>query len=265
MTSRPLHLLIGLAAALSLGPACGIFGIEDEPDITDGDLCSSDDDCITGVCTTASLCSHSACTCPGDACAPGGDEVDACREGWVCVDKDSILDPVVDFFGGDPSERHGYCMPRCDAGCPEHYVCNGELCSPDEYWAYPIPTVVWTGAVAGELSGRNGDTTVEVEEGATITLEGFAESPTQTEITELRWTTVSQAGDYLDHEGSSIEITVPSGGTGYRRVELTAVDARSRSGMLTVVFSACFGAGTSCGYQGSGCCTSCDDATSTCL
>jgi len=97
-----------------------------------------------------------------------------------------------------------------------------------------------------------------------VVLEGFAESPTETEITALTWSTVASSGERMELEGPSIEITVPTGGAAYRRVVLAATDAMGRTGMTTVIFNACFGAGTACGYEGSGCCTSCDDATSTC-
>jgi hypothetical protein len=256
---------IALTLAFVLLGAAGCEAFDDEPDQSDGEVCSSDDECSTGVCTTASLCSHHACNCPSGSCAPAGEETDACRDGWVCVGYESIFAPVVDFFGGEPNEKDGYCVPRCEGGCPEHYLCNGDLCSPDTLWPYPTPIISWSGVVSGELHGGDAVTTrVTVEEGSTLTLRGSAQSPDGTMITGLTWTTVSQAGDSMTIEGESLEITVPVGAGSYRRAELTAIDARGRAGIIDVVFDACFGAGTTCGYEGSGCCTSCDDASSTC-
>ena len=159
----------------------------------------------------------------------------------------------------------GYCQPTCAAGCPEHYLCNndGDYCSPDVEWAYPIPSVTWAGAVTGELRGAGQMTTVVVEGGSTITLTGSAKSPTGAAIVGLDWTTVSSAADYMDFEGSTIETTVPVGS--YRRVELRVTDDEARGGLITVVFEACLGAGATCGYNGSGCCGSCDHPSDTCL
>jgi hypothetical protein len=247
-------LLLGLVG-------CGAFV---EPDPSDGDVCDRDDDCATGYCTLASLCSHGACDCPSGSCAPGGEETSDCRDGWVCVGHDSIFDPVIDFFGGEPDESDGYCLPRCADGCPAHYVCEGELCSPDALWAHPVPTIAWSGPASGELVGRDATTHVLVEEGTTLSLVGSASSPRHTEITGLSWVTSSQAGEYASFEGATVELAIPAGPGSYRRAELTATDARGRTGIVSVVFQACFGAGTTCGYEGSGCCTSCDEATSTC-
>jgi len=259
MTPRVLVLGIALAGI----PGCGLFG-DDEPEQNDGEVCTRDDECSAGYCTIASLCAHTPCDCPSGSCAVGGEETGTCRDGWVCVGHESIFEPVVDFFGGEPNDSDGYCIPRCADGCPEHYVCDGELCSPDEYWAYPAPTITWSGAASGEIVGRDAMITVPVEEGSTLALVGSASSPTGAAIMGFAWTTVSQAGDYAMQQGASIEVSVPMGQGSFRRAELTASDAQGRTGFATVIFEACLGAGTSCGYEGSGCCTSCDDATSSC-
>jgi hypothetical protein len=254
---------LALGMVLLGSPGCVLFE-EDEPAQNDGDVCSRDDECSAGYCTSASICAHSMCDCPSGSCAAGGEETSACRDGWVCVGYESIFEPVVEFFHGEPDDSDGYCIPSCADGCPEHYTCNGELCSPDEYWAYPTPAIAWSGAASGELAGRGATTTVSVEEGSSLTLVGSATSPTATEITGLSWATNSQAGGHEMLEGAMLELTVPTGAGSYARAELTAIDAQGRAGIMSVVFQACFGAGTSCGYEGSGCCTSCDDATSTC-
>jgi hypothetical protein len=253
--SIPAFLLSGL-----LG--CGLFGVEAQ---TDGEVCSTEDDCSTGVCTSGNLCSHSRCECPSGNCAAGGEQTDDCLDGWVCVGYDSILDPVKEFFGGTPKPDDGYCQPSCAAGCPDHYVCSDEFCTPDVSWAYPVPTISWTGAATGELSGRDQSMTVVVEGGSTISLTGSAESPSGAAIVSLDWTTVSEAGDYASFAGTMIETTVPTGAGSYHHVELDVADDQHRGGHITVTFEACLGPGSTCGYAGSGCCGSCDAGTNSCL
>ncbi|PRP97360.1 hypothetical protein [Enhygromyxa salina] len=261
--SKWVVLAIGLAMSTVVG--CGLF----DSGITDGEVCDADKDCTSEACTSYGLCSHSRCECPSGNCAEAGEVTSDCRDGWRCVGYDSILDPLFDpvkeFFGAKSNEHDGYCQPTCEAGCPEHYVCGegGEFCSPDEDWIYPVPTVTWTGDATGEFSGRDQSTTVVIEEGSTLTLTGTGSSPQGNAIVEYSWETVSGAADYMDFAGPTIETTVPSGS--YRRVELRVVDDASRSGMVTVIFESCRGAGTTCGYEGSGCCSSCDDASNTCL
>lgn len=243
--------------------ACGLFG---EDKLTDGDVCSTGDDCETGVCTSASLCSHSRCECPSGYCPDmGGEESPDCRDGWVCVQYDSIFDPLKEFFGGMPNPSDGYCQPSCAAGCPEHYICDGELCSADLEWATPEPTIVWSGAVEGELTGRDQMTTVVVEEGSTIAVSGSAESAVGAPIVTLAWTTVSSAGDFMYFDGASIETMIPMGAGDYRRVEFDATDEQGRTGHISVIFEACTGAGGVCGWEGSGCCDGCETASNTCM
>lgn len=254
--------VLGLGVVLLSAAGCGLFG-EEDPAPTDGNVCRADDECSTGTCTLASLCSHSVCRCPSGSCAPGGEETSACRDGWVCVGYESFFDPVVDFFGGEPNESNGYCAPRCADGCPEHYTCEGELCMPDEYWAYPVPNIAWSGAASGETA-VSGTPSVHLEEGSRLTLVGSATSPDGTPIERLSWTISGSDQELTMQEGESLEITIPAGAGGYRHVELTVYDARTRTGNASVTFEACLGTGTACGWEGSGCCTSCDDATSTC-
>lgn len=255
---RWIPMLAGLA--LLGASACGLFG---EDELTDGQVCSADDDCSTGVCTAANLCSHSPCECPSGNCQAGGEQTSDCLDGWVCVSYESVFDPLEEFFGGMPNPSDGYCQPSCAAGCPEHYFCDGDFCTPDVAWVAPVPTVAWSGAVSGELSGRDQSTTVIVEEGSTLTLTGSAVSPAGAAIASLTWTTVSGAGDSMSFEGPTIETTVEAGN--YRRVELDAIDDRARSSRVAVIFEACIGAGATCGFSGLGCCNSCDGATNLCM
>src|SRR5262245_11463360 len=93
--------------------ACGLFG---EDELTDGNACSVGDECETGVCTSANLCSHSRCECPSGNCPDSGEVSSDCREGWVCVRYDSIFDPLEEFFGGTPNPSDGFCQPSCASG-----------------------------------------------------------------------------------------------------------------------------------------------------
>jgi hypothetical protein len=195
----------------------------------------------------------------------GGEESQDCRDGWVCVRYDSIFDPLKEFFGGTPNPSDGYCQPSCAAGCPEHYVCDGELCSADQLWTIPAPTIAWSGAVVGELTGHEQMTTVVVEGGSTIILSGSATPTSGATVVGLSWTTTSSIGDYLYFDGATIETTVPLGAGDFRRVEFDATDDRGRVGHISVIFEACAGAGETCGYAGSGCCNGCADATNTCM
>jgi hypothetical protein len=61
----------------------------------------------------------------------------------------------------------------------------------------------------------------------------------------------------------AVAVTIPEGGS-FTRAELTVTDAKMRAGLLYVVFEACSGTGGQCGYQGSGCCNGCDDASNLC-
>lgn len=245
----------------ALVPACGLFG---EPTQNDGEVCSVADDCSTGVCTTANLCSHSRCECPSGNCQTGGEPTSDCLDGWVCVSYESIFDPVEEFFGGTPNPSDGFCQPTCAAGCPEHYLCDGDFCEPDASWVAPEPTVAWSGAVSGELVGREQMTTVRVEGGATLSLTGSATSPAGATIVSSSWTTVSAAGDYLEFDGATLETTVPTDAGNFRRVEFIATDDRARSSMITVIFEACTGAGETCTNAGAGCCNGCDDGSNIC-
>lgn len=256
-----------LALVLVLGAgACDVFGAAADGAPTDGDVCHADDECSSGVCTTANLCSHSLCKCPNGACAEHGSVVDDCRDDWVCVDRESIFDPVVEFFDGTPAKDQGYCQRPCAADCPDHYTCQPTdgFCRPDTEWTRPEPTIRWRGVVSGEVTGNMNSATVTVERGATLMLEGSASSPVDAAITGFTWTTVSDAGDYVSSEGERIELQVPEQG-GYRRAELSVSDDRLRGAIVTVVFESCAPAGAACGYMGSGCCTSCDADGVSCL
>lgn len=257
-----------LAWTLGLGvlaSACGTFGFIEDDTNNDGEYCEENDDCTSERCTSANLCGHSFCACEGDLCGPEGQQVSECADGWVCVDVDSILDPVVDFFGGMPREDKGYCQPSCDAGCPEHYACDarGVFCNPDTQWAAPLATIRWDGGAMGELRGNGESRTVEVEEGRTLAIHGSAESPNGTALSRPGWKTTLGSGERAEFDAQSIEVVVPR--DSYVRAEFSVSDVNHRSANLTVIFESCNGAGDTCGYQGSGCCNGCDLETNICL
>lgn len=256
---------IGVALGLGIGSGCGAFGFIDDDGPNDGEFCEEDGDCASERCTTANLCGHSFCKCDGHACGPEGQRVADCADGWVCVDTESILDPVVDFFGGMPREDRGYCQPSCDTGCPEHYACDteGRFCRPDTQWAAPVATIRWDGGAMGELRGDDESRTVEVEEGQTITLQGSAESPIGTEFSRQSWATTFGSGERAEFDTEGIEVVVPE--NSYVRVEFSVSDVNHRAANLAVIFDSCNGAGETCGYEGSGCCNGCDLETNVCM
>jgi hypothetical protein len=252
------------AAALQLAPACLMAPALDEDAMrADGTQCASDDECRTGVCTSAHLCSHSSCNCPGEGCAPEGEPAAACADGWVCVYYESVFESVGEVFDIEHDMDGGLCQPLCEAGCPEHYTCRGRFCAPDADWVLPVPTVRWTGAADGTLSGHNQTTELQVEAGRPVVLTASATSPIAAEITSYQWTVTAGSGERVDMEGTRVELSAEPGS--YRRAELSVVDAEVHAALITVTLTACSGAGEACGYQGSGCCSGCDSATHTCL
>lgn len=235
---------------------------EDEPGLDDGSFCTENDECESGTCTSSQLCAHSWCECPGDTCAGSGDPSPDCNKDWVCTDN-KFFDGFREFFGGDPAENRGYCQAPCAPGCPEHYVCEGgQFCLPDRQWAAPVPTIQWTGAASGTLTGKSATETVTVEEDQAVVLSASATSPTKTDIQSLRWNLVTGSGTVESTE-ASVEVMVPAGS--FLRAELSVLDERSRTGFASVIFEPCGGAGKTCGYEGSGCCNGCADATNTCM
>jgi hypothetical protein len=241
--------------------ACVVLEPEPEPATNDGDYCESDEDCSTGHCNHNRLCSHSACDCPGDTCDPNGEEAPSCRPGWICVGYDSIFEPVGEFFGAEPDLDDGYCQIPCSVGCPEHYVCTGQLCAADPYWLTPRATISWSGAAEGETSV---DHTLRIERGLELTLTASATSPVKLPIESYAWTLVYQRGERVESTAQSVEV-VAGEPDGVIRAELAVTDADAHTRLLDLQFDACSGSGAQCGYQGSGCCVDCDDETNTCL
>lgn len=251
--------LAAFASALWTSACIVPFEEEGEAPQTDGDFCSGDADCNTGICTTSRLCSHSHCTCDGD-CDPAGEVDDECRPGWSCVGYEWILDPVTEFFGGEPNESDGYCTPTCAATCPEHYYCDGSYCSVDSGWVNPVVRVEWSGAVNGST-----DTGLRalVERGQSVTLVATATSPIDVPIQSFDWTLVNgDTGERVTASGETVSLLVD---TRYKRAELLVMDAEFHGVALDVIFDTCTGPGGACGYQGSGCCNGCDENTDVCL
>jgi hypothetical protein len=258
--ARRVHALSSVSLLLL---ACSLAPGRDAHDgKADGARCKQDDECASGTCTSYELCAHSLCDCPGSTCSEGGEASSDCQDNWVCTDAKSLFDPVREYFGGEPPKDKGYCWPRCEGGCPEHYSCTGTLCTPDTAWANPVPAVTWSGVVQGQLEGP-GSQTIETEQEKSVTLRASATSPADASIASYAWTLVSGAGVYEMHSGPELSFSVEAGS--FRRAELTVTDDQHRASMLTVIFSACAGTGAQCGFQGSGCCHGCDQNGQLCL
>jgi hypothetical protein len=105
---------------------------------------------------------------------------------------------------------------------------------------------------------------VKLEPGLTVTLTASAESPVHESVTNFAWTIVGSAGDSMTLESQSVDVTLAETDA-FRRAELVVSDAGLRSAQISVSFEACFGQGKACGYQGSGCCNTCDADAKLCL
>jgi hypothetical protein len=251
-------------AAAWLASACIVAPLDSSPaGLPDGAECERAEDCRSHGCNHNRLCAHSACECPGKTCTQGGEASPDCATGWLCVYYESILHGVGEFFGSEGDLNGGTCRPTCKATCPEHYLCGGDFCEADVYWANPLPSVSWSGGAQGTLSGAGQTTSVKLENGKTVSLSASAESPVDVAIKSYQWTVVSDSGDRQMVEGTSLEVVLDSGS--YRRAELSVSDADARTSLLTVIFEGCLGSGAQCGYQGSGCCSECDAAKMFCL
>jgi hypothetical protein len=232
--------------------------------LPDGAECVHDQDCHSQGCNYNRLCRHSACDCPGKTCTEGGEASPDCASGWLCVYYKSILHGVGEFFGSEGDLNGGTCQPSCKtSACPEHYLCDGEFCKADDYWANPIPSIRWSGDAEGSLNGSTQTQSVPLEKGKHVTLTASAESPVHVAIAKYAWTIVAESGERTAYEGMTVDISLDSGG--FRRAELIVSDADARSAQISVSFEACLGAGESCGYQGSGCCNACDADKKFCL
>jgi hypothetical protein len=232
----------------------------------DGSECDVNEDCRSGVCNLMKLCAHSQCDCPGESCTEGGERSNDCESGWLCVYYSSLLGDIGTVFGQDHDYDAGSCQVPCSAGCPEHYSCNsgGIWCSADTYWAYPVPTVNWSGAASGTLTGRDQTTIVPLEIGKAVTLDAMAESPLGMSIDNFEWTWSNWNGDRTQVEGHSATFMLQENEMS-GRVDLQVSDPDLRTGQISVQFQGCFGTGKACGWQGSGCCAMCDEKKEFCL
>lgn len=256
-----------LASWLCVVSACVVAPFGDGPSgAADGSECDVNDDCKSQICNLMKLCAHSQCDCPGESCSEGGETSHDCAKGWLCVYYDSLLGDIGEFFGQEHDYDAGSCQAPCSAACPAHYTCNagGIWCTADAYWAYPVPSVSWSGGASGKLSGRDQTTSVPLEIGKPVTLDAEASSPLGMSVNDFRWTWSNWNGETQQVEGHTatfmLEETQMSG-----RVDLQVSDPDSRTGLISVQFQGCFGTGKACGWQGSGCCIACDDNHELCL
>jgi hypothetical protein len=239
---------------------CFVAGEDPEPRNNDGEVCAEDADCSSGICASYRLCAHTRCNCSGSTCSEGGEVVEVCKEGWLCSDADSIFDGVEEFFGGTPAMDQGYCHLPCDMTCPEHYYCNGTSCVPNRDWVDPVVTVSWSGAIVGSATH---DQTVQLEAGKSMSVTASATSPLEIPLEPFAWTVVRSSGERAESVGDAVEFTLLD--EAYVRVELIVRDTEFNSVSVHVAFESCLGAGTQCGYQGSGCCKECDRDANVCL
>jgi hypothetical protein len=180
----------------------------------------------------------------------------------LCVLSTNVVEDIGQFFSGD-RDNDGYCQLPCSAGCPEHFACGGEFCAPIPGWADPVPSASWSGAAEGTVTGAGAEMKVPLERDKPVTLTASATSPADAKISTFGWNLVDESGTQTTSTGETVDVTIAPGGS-YRRAELTVTDAKMRAGLLYVIFEACSGAGEECGFQGSGCCSSCDDASNSC-
>jgi len=252
-----------------LMPACLVpledpFEEEDKSGAADGAECQTDEDCKSRGCLYSKLCAPSFCNCPSDDCPAGGQASNDCGDNAVCVYYEDIFESVGEVFNVEHDMNGGYCRPLCEKGCPEHFICSsdGRFCEADPYWAYPNPTITWSGPVSGTSSGNAQMISAQVEYDVPITLMGSGSSPLGQELT-LEWT-INASQMETKSIGGSAQIVVESG-LNTARAELHAIDADGRSGIATVIFEGCFSPGDPCGYEGSGCCNGCDREANTCM
>jgi hypothetical protein len=127
-----------------------------------------------------------------------------------------------------------------------------------------VPSIAWTGALDGMLSGKNANMMYDLEPGKTVSLVASATSPSGTDIPTFKWNLYDDNGVADTPTGTKVDLQIEPG-HGFARAELTVVDAKMRSETLSISFQACLGAGQTCGYQGSGCCSrTCDSTANTC-
>lgn len=227
-------------AALAL-PSCvlpdgfgssGALGSESGLKKNDGDYCERASDCTSELCNNSRLCAHSRCKCSGDACPEHGEPSNDCRDGWVCTDARSLLDPVDEFFGGEPAQNKGYCHPTCEAGCPEHYVCDGALCRVDAAWLTPQIKMSWIGDVEGATSTEQ---VIQLPCDAKLIVSATTSSAVDVDYEPLRWTIVDgSTGERVELTGEMIELSL--GEATYKRVELVACDTELHCASLHVRF-----------------------------
>jgi hypothetical protein len=251
--------LLFVVLAWTMG--CGIVP-EEESKLADGARCDEAKQCQSGVCTRDALCAPSVCDCPGDSCPAQGAHSADCGSEWVCVASTNLIEGVGEFFGAG-NDNDGYCQLPCSAGCLDHYLCSGDFCVPEVGWADPVPSVTWSGAAEGALTGKGAETTVEIEREKAVALSASASSPSGSKIESFSWNLVDDSGIPTMSSGAMVDLTIDAEHT-FRRAELTVSDAKMSASLLYVIFQACSGNGEPCGFEGSGCCKACDTATNLC-
>jgi hypothetical protein len=257
------HRLIA-CVAISFASACLAAPLgSQKAGLPDGAECEHAEECKSGGCNHNRLCAHSSCDCPGDTCTPGGEVSKDCQQGWLCVYYKSLFNGAASVFGIEGDLNGGTCQVPCVPACPEHYFCTGQFCGADPYWANPVPSVSWSGAAEGTLSGNGQTAQVMLEQGKTVSLTASAVSPVEAALSSFAWTIVDSSGERVMSDGMQVDVTLDS--SSFKRAELQVLDADTRAAQISVVYETCLGTGGACGYQGSGCCSACDADRKFCL
>jgi hypothetical protein len=206
--------------------ACGTSNADGEP-------CSTNDDCESGVCSLSGKCGRGECQCEGDEC---GHIQSSCPEGAVC------------WQSSDPLQRdYRVCRFACDADrkCPAGQHCEDGTCAPG-----PEPLALTWEAAPQSCTVRSPCTfRVRPPDGVVIDTcswsvreQGKDATPETTKVPELVHT-FSRSGIY--------EVTVDVRAT------------NGANGRLTASTSVCVGVGGSCA-SGAPCCSGTCTSDGTC-
>jgi hypothetical protein len=231
------HVLGMLSVWSSFVGCLPLPGTEEEPEkLEDGAECTEKSECRSNNCTRDGLCAASWCECSGDTCAANGEHSADCSPEALCIGSENVVETIGQFFSGE-NDNDGYCQLPCSAGCPEHFECGGDFCRPIPGWADPVPSVSWSGAAEGSLSGSAAEEKVPLEPGQVVTLTGSGMSPVGSKIESFAWTLVTDDGARAESSGATLDVTLDADDS-YRRAELRIADAKLRGAVIYVIFEA---------------------------
>ena len=190
----------------------------------DGERCSVNDDCESGVCSLSGKCGRGECTCEGDEC---GRVQSSCPESSVC------------WQSTDPLERdYRVCRFVCDAdrSCPAGQHCESGTCAPG-----PEPLVLTWESTPQSCAVRSPCTfRVRPPDGAAVD--------------RYVWSIREQGGDATGQPSGEHELVHTFSKVGIFEVGVLAHARDGATGQLTTSTSVCVGAGGSCA-TGAPCCS----------